>query len=312
MVHRPRTGLRDCRLLAALLLAALLLITGLAGDLSRAQAARQAPLIPACEASQGLWQGARHAALVVSLGEGQPARTFCIEFAEESISGLELLQRSGLPLVLSSSGVGTAVCSIDGVGSNNPATYNTCFGKYPDYWVYHQYVNGSWRVSPVGPSMSKVRNGSIEGWSWGDNTKPPTPGETCANDPSPAPSPPLKLTTPSPAATPAPTGFPPPTSLAGPAASGTASSAPTIVPTPPTPEPAPFPGINEAVSSPSEAPTRLAGVIAPSAGEAHPSSGQVSAQEGGGLPAGLIAFGGVAGTLIATAGLIYYRRRGIG
>ena len=59
------------------------------------------------------------AGLVVKFGDGRTL-TYCIEFTEDSITGIELLQRSGLTVVTSNSGgLGAAVCSIDGEGCNS-------------------------------------------------------------------------------------------------------------------------------------------------------------------------------------------------
>lgn len=110
-----------------------------------------------------------HAGLVVRFGDGS-VQKFCIAFAEEQISGLDLLIRSGLPLLYEPDGIGAAVCKIGPDGCNYPA--EQCFCKrQPDfYWAYHFLDNGAWRYSPLGSSTKKVSNGDVQGWAWGQGT----------------------------------------------------------------------------------------------------------------------------------------------
>ncbi len=59
------------------------------------------------------------AGLVVVHGDGR-VLTRCVAFAEETISGADLLRRSGLVVVLSPyGGLGYGVCAIDGEGCAN-------------------------------------------------------------------------------------------------------------------------------------------------------------------------------------------------
>ncbi len=183
---------------------------------ARAAASPSEELQPACRApamAARLHSAAVHrAGLVVTFGGGMPTNTFCIEFTEDTISGLQLLQRSGLALVTSGGGLGAAVCAIDGVGSMDASSYSACFGEYPDYWAYYQYVAGGWRMSAVGASSSVVSDGSIEGWAWGKSAKPDPPGTIC---PSPSATPavtPTTITQESPSVTPLPSMAPSPPS----------------------------------------------------------------------------------------------------
>ncbi|MHB8685211.1 MAG: hypothetical protein ACYC9X_12905, partial [Dehalococcoidia bacterium] len=177
------------------------------------------------------------AALVVTFSNGTPTKRFCVEFTEPSISGLELLQRSGLPVVTSGGGLGAAVCAIDGVGSTDASSYSTCLG-HGSSWAYYQYAAGAWRLSPVGASTTVVSDGAVEGWAWGSNAKPDAPGLICPDQtptPAPLPTPTAQAPTPSPAASPTPVpGSPtpgagpaglPPTTVALPAATSPAGAA---------------------------------------------------------------------------------------
>lgn len=117
------------------------------------------------------------AGLVIQFGDGRVV-TQCVSFEGESISGLELLQRSGLELIAQVSGIGAAVCKIGDQGCNYPA--EPCFcqssGQTSRYWSYWRLRNGAWQYSMQGASASRVRNGDVDGWAWGNpqaGTQPP-------------------------------------------------------------------------------------------------------------------------------------------
>ncbi|HEU4328760.1 MAG TPA: hypothetical protein VFS21_36820 [Roseiflexaceae bacterium] len=112
---------------------------------------------------------ANRAGLVVRHGDGRIVSA-CVAFAEQSISGLELLQRSGLSLVTQGSGnAGAAVCKIDGEGCDYPT--EDCFckrdGAVTTYWAYHRLREGAWAFSPLGASGARVQPGEVDGWAWG-------------------------------------------------------------------------------------------------------------------------------------------------
>lgn len=126
-------------------------------------------------------QGGEHrAALVVRYPDGN-VQTRCVAFAEPSISGQEVLVRSGLKAVINPIGsVGGAVCSIDGAGCSYPAQdcFCRCMGTQCEYWAYYHWIDGAWQYSQVGAVGSQVSDGAIEGWSWGpgnfsSGTEPP-------------------------------------------------------------------------------------------------------------------------------------------
>ena len=119
--------------------------------------------------------GGRHAAaeqpnragLVVTFSDGSTLSR-CIEFSEEEINGVELLTRSGLPLVSWGTGAGAAICKIGDDGCNNP---NDCFcecnGSDCRYWAYYALEDGQWQYASAGASLRKVHNGDVDGWAWG-------------------------------------------------------------------------------------------------------------------------------------------------
>ena len=123
-------------------------------------------------------------ALVVSLGEGETA-TRCVSFPEESITGYEALQRSGLAFETEVQAGGAAVCSIEGRGC--PA--DNCFCSCPGgtdclYWSYWHQIDGEWVYSVAGAGLYRVSDGAVEGWVWGPGSvsqAPPPPDVSFAD-----------------------------------------------------------------------------------------------------------------------------------
>jgi hypothetical protein len=116
-----------------------------------------APVVPGCAAA-----GTHHAALVVEHGDGSVV-TRCVALDADSISGEELLVRSGV--VWSGQtfgGFGDAVCALDG----EPASYADCLGK-DRYWaVFVSRVGGSWQLANVGISTITLHDGDAEGFRY--------------------------------------------------------------------------------------------------------------------------------------------------
>ena len=139
----------------ALFLIALLLLVGL--------------LAATASAAEG---GTHRAALVVRYGNGQVDKR-CVAFSEPAISGEELLQRSGLAVIMDyNAGLGGAVCSIRGTGCGYPTQecFCHCQGTKCEYWAYYHGAGGVWQYSQVGASSYQVADGALEGWSWGPGT----------------------------------------------------------------------------------------------------------------------------------------------
>jgi hypothetical protein len=116
-----------------------------------------------------------HAGLVVQFGDGTII-TRCIAFAEDEISGEDVLQRSGLTVLLDyTSGLGTRVCKIKGDGCEIPTEdcWCQCQGSPCLYWNYFHVADGTWRYAGLGCGSRIVRDGDVEGWVWGDGHTPP-------------------------------------------------------------------------------------------------------------------------------------------
>ncbi len=107
------------------------------------------------------------AAVVISFGEGQVI-VRRVPFSGDAITGLELLQRSGLDLATNQG----MVCRMGGVGCPAEICWCQCDLAKPPclYWRYFHLQEGQWRYSGVGAGQYLVKPGGVEGWAWGDNT----------------------------------------------------------------------------------------------------------------------------------------------
>lgn len=117
------------------------------------------------------------AALVVDPGDGA-LLTRCVEFPGPAISGVGVLERSGLPLAYDVSGkFGTLVCAIAGTGCDFPAEPCLCRcsgGEDCRFWSYwRQGPDGAWTEAHAGAGAATVTAGAVEGWRFGDGATPP-------------------------------------------------------------------------------------------------------------------------------------------
>jgi len=149
----------------------------------------------------GAQDGENRAALVVRYEDGS-VESKCVAFSEPEITGEELLQRSGLTVVMDYNALaGGAVCSIKdlrspaaGGGCSVQECFCRCQGADCQYWAYYHWVDGGWQYSQLGASSYQVKDGSLEGWSWGpgnfsSGTQPPVVKfeEVCARSPGAVP-----------------------------------------------------------------------------------------------------------------------------
>jgi hypothetical protein len=122
--------------------------------------------------------GPNRAAIVFGLGSGQ-AVVRVVSFEGASISGMELAEASGLPIVA----WGNLVCKIGPQGCDNPSTYNECFCRCTgqsgacEFWRYFHWQEGEWQFSGSGAASYAVPADGIDGWVWGDSeARPPSIG----------------------------------------------------------------------------------------------------------------------------------------
>jgi hypothetical protein len=178
-------------------------------------------------------QADRRAGLVVQFSDTD-VRKYCFSFEGDSISGLDLLLKSGLDIKVEAYGaMGAQVCKIDATGCDYPSQPCACqsYGPGGVYWSYHHLRDGTWRTSIVGASGYTVRPGDVDGWAWSDGAPPPetyTFEQICPAIQPPAPTATLP---PPPTATPAPvppsaTPLPPATPTRQPEARATATNVP--------------------------------------------------------------------------------------
>jgi hypothetical protein len=117
------------------------------------------------------------AALVVDRGDGEPI-VRCVELSGPSISGIELLERSGLELSYDVTGsMGTMVCGIAGTGCDFPR--EACLCGCPGegdcrYWSLWTGAPGRrWERAESGAGAAIVTDGTVQGWRFGDGSEPP-------------------------------------------------------------------------------------------------------------------------------------------
>jgi hypothetical protein len=116
------------------------------------------------------------AGLVVRYADGSTTYAW-VTFAEDEISGLELLRRSGLSLVTTPFGpLGEAVCRIGDSGCDVAECGSNLCQSSADapYWQYFRQKAGDWQTMMFGASGTKVRDGDVDAWEWtaGDATLP--------------------------------------------------------------------------------------------------------------------------------------------
>lgn len=119
------------------------------------------------------------AAVVARFADGQNL-VKCVTFPEASITGEELLRRTGWSIVIDAeTDKGSAICKVNDVGCGVDDCFCRCRGGAQcEYWSYWHRVNNEWEYSDSGASSYSVSDGALEGWSWGPGnwvtgTEPP-------------------------------------------------------------------------------------------------------------------------------------------
>jgi hypothetical protein len=303
---------------AVIAAAAMLGLAACIRETTGAIAAVQVPAAPST-CAEPAQAGVHRAGLVITFGPGDTAR-FCVQFTEDAISGIELLERAGVTFVAASEGgLGQAVCSIEGVGCDNPGDcFCQCQGGTCEYWSYFSRQGGGWRYENRGASNRMLHDGDVDGWAWGPGsvtggTQPAAPGSGLCPEPTPTRPPPPNPTaarrpTPRPAGGQQP---PPAPSNDGESSSNEARSGDTVQgnATPDQSHATPQPTAG-ATTQPRPTETPSSSVRGAIATEDAPGDSPAAADEGGGGGGAtpLILFGVVGAGLLGTAGLVWYRR----
>lgn len=150
-------------------------------------------------------QATENRAGLVVQGPDNTTQTYCIAFDTDTISGLDLLIKSGLPLkVQAYGGMGAEVCQIGATGCDYPNQACACqsYGPNGVYWSYHHLQDNKWKASITGAGSYQVHPGDVEGWAWSDGAPPKlyTFSQLCpAAQPPPSPTPPHPTTAVTPA-----------------------------------------------------------------------------------------------------------------
>jgi len=187
------------------------------------------------------------AGVVVVHGDGSYA-TRCVTFAGDGVTGMALIQQSGLALVANAGPTGSTVCKLDGEGCAETDCFCECKGTPCFYWNYYHLSGGAWAYSGMGAAAWTLKNGDVDAWVWGDgNTALPalTFDQICPAGES-ASVPAATITAPPATPAAAPTTTPSPVATATPPPATTAPAAPTSPPPAPatattTPSPTPPP-----------------------------------------------------------------------
>jgi hypothetical protein len=166
-----------------------------------------------------------HRAAVI-IDTGATVHKVVITFTEDSISGIDALQRAGANPVIYAMGPGAAVCRLHGVGRDSGPN---CLGGQDgnnNYWAYSRAPAGSssFSYSRIGGGASQVHDGDVEGWKFGTGSAPAY--VSLASLTAPPPPPPTRPPTTTPPTNP-PTG---PGPAAGGATPGATPTAPGVVP----------------------------------------------------------------------------------
>lgn len=112
-------------------------------------------------------QGQNSATIIIRFDDGRVVNKR-ISFSESSISGLEALRRTGFSVEAQAG----AVCKVDRTGCPS----SDCFCQAKDltqplkYWGYYTWNGQQWQYAEQGAAQSQVSQGSIQGWSWGDQS----------------------------------------------------------------------------------------------------------------------------------------------
>ncbi len=147
----------------------------------------------------------QHRAAVI-VDTGSTVKRVVITFGEDSITGMDALQRAGTnPVIYQFGGQGGAVCRLLGVGRDSGP--NCLGGGDGDarYWAYFRAPAGtsSFKYSSAGAGSARVHDGDVEGWKFGTGT-PPQYVSLASLLPPPPPPPPTQPPATSPPATIAP------------------------------------------------------------------------------------------------------------
>lgn len=114
------------------------------------------------------------AGLVVDFGDGRTAYAL-VPFADDEMTGMQLLEQSELALVtLDFGGMGAGICMIEDVGCDVSACrLRMCQTSDPDspFWRLMQAGDdGAWSFAALGVAGARLADGDVNGWYWSGST----------------------------------------------------------------------------------------------------------------------------------------------
>ena len=129
---------------------------------------------PASATSSCANAGAPHHAYVVVQHLSGTSTQKCVGFAEDTIDGQSLMDKSGIEYQAQTFSFGKGACQVD----NEPSQFSTCFPANQPYWALFIESNGAWTVAAGAFDKTNLHDKEALGWHYVQVT-----------DPSPAPPP---------------------------------------------------------------------------------------------------------------------------
>ncbi len=257
---------------------------------------------------------------------GDSVQTYCIAFQGESITGDQLLKAAGLSFGQFGSGNTRVLCSISDIGCFAAGDFDSCFcqcksgGTSCTYWAFFTRQYGrSWVYSPIAFTLTRSRDGDVQGWKWGSGapSSAPVPAnvsfeQICGHAPGGGLG--VATATPTVVVTATGTVSGTPSTVTMTPGSGAPAASPTVAGTAVAPD-----ASSSGTASPAAATAAPTVTLSPSLTSAAtvatqspgvPATAEPPKQDDGGGNASLIAFGAVAATLAGGIAIALIRRRG--
>ncbi|MEX2426079.1 MAG: hypothetical protein WD401_04870 [Thermomicrobiaceae bacterium] len=90
-----------------------------------------------------------------------------VDLPNEEITALDLLELADLDLEIEPfSGLGEAVCSIDGTGCPGSDCFCESYSSPAYYWNFYLFEDEQWLPQMSGASQHTVQTGEVHGWAW--------------------------------------------------------------------------------------------------------------------------------------------------
>ena len=129
---------------------------------------------PANPTSSCVNAGAAHHAYVVVQHLSGTSLQKCVGFAEDTIDGQALMDKSGIEYQAQTFSFGKGACQID----NEPAQFSTCFPVNQGYWALFVESNGAWAIATGAFDKTGLHDREALGWHYvptSDSSPAPPP-----------------------------------------------------------------------------------------------------------------------------------------